>query len=53
MEKYKNNAETPMTAEEIEALVEQYLRKTRSEASAEKTAEELRIIDMIIAQATF
>lgn len=50
MEKYANDN---IGAEEIETLVRRYLEQARREAATDKTAEEQKIIEMIMEQATF
>lgn len=50
MEKYANDN---IGAEEIETLVRRYLEQARKEAATDKTAEEQKIIEMIMEQATF
>lgn len=50
MGKYANDN---IGAEEIETLVRRYLEQARREAATDKTAEEQKIIEMIMEQATF
>lgn len=53
MENNENTLKTTLTTDDIEQMVQRYLEKTASNASSDRTAEELKIIEIIIEQATF